>query len=145
MTNDDGSMRPLTRAEKGRLRSRAYYQAHREEILARLKRNYEADPAPKKEYARQQALQLRTEFLAAYGGSCACCGETEPAFLCLDHMNRDGVHDRAITGGRNVGVIRRLKREGWPKNGYRLLCANCNTATAWGRECPHRLKGVRDA
>lgn len=131
--------------ERDRERVRAYYQKNREEILARLKRNYNADPEPRKEYARQAARKLRAEFLAAYGGRCECCGESEPAFLCLDHVNRDGVRDRAATGGRNTGVIRRLKREGWPRDGYRLLCANCNTATAWGRECPHQRKDLEDA
>ncbi len=128
------------RSEKIRERTRAHYAANRQAILARHKANYEANPEPQRKYSRDRAARDRREFLDAYGGRCACCGETEPRFLCLDHVNRDGVRDRAATGGRNTGIIRRLKKQGWPKDGYRLLCANCNTATAWGRVCPHQEK-----
>ena len=38
---------------------------------------------------------LRAEFIAAYGGKCACCGEAEPKFLELDHVFGGGeVHRR---------------------------------------------------
>ncbi len=34
---------------------------------------------------------------AHYGQRCACCGETEPAFLAIDHVNNDGnVHRKKV-------------------------------------------------
>lgn len=30
-----------------------------------------------------------------------------------------------------------LRRRGWPQEGYRLLCWNCNAMTRYGRTCPH--------
>ena len=29
-----------------------------------------------------------------YGRACSCCGETEPAFLTIDHVNNDGAEHR---------------------------------------------------
>jgi len=134
--------RSPAQVEADRARARAHYVANRERLLSRFKEQYAEDPEPKREQSRRAAQKLRDEFIEAYGGKCKCCGETEPRFLCLDHINRDGVRDRATTSGRNTGVIRRLRRQGWPKDGYRLLCANCNMATAWGRTCPHQEREV---
>jgi predicted DNA-binding protein YlxM (UPF0122 family) len=92
---------------------------------------------------RKKALEARREFkremVDAYGGKCACCGETELAFLCLDHINGGGIEDRTSHGG-SEGLHRHLKKLGWPKDNYRILCANCNIATKYGRTCPHQLK-----
>lgn len=79
--------------------------------------------------------KLKAEMIEAYGGECACCGETEPVFLTLDHVNDDG-------GGRSrvnaETTRRRLRLAGWPKEGYRLLCFNCNTGRHInGGKCPH--------
>lgn len=79
---------------------------------------------------------LRAETIAAYGGKCSCCGETEPVFLTIDHVNNDG-------GGRNrkvsgLGFMLELKRQGYPQDAYRLLCFNCNTGRHInGGICPH--------
>jgi hypothetical protein len=85
-----------------------------------------------------------------YGRRCKCCGETERAFLSLDHMNNDGAEQRRkITGrtGRNVGsnwrfymVRKAIKTGAWPED-IQTMCFNCNH----GREinggiCPHQLK-----
>lgn len=105
-----------------------------------MRARYWENPDKYREAQRRRNDELRAEFLAAYGGRCECCGETEPAFLCLDHVNGDGYVDRAASGGSNVGVLRRLRKEGWPREGYRILCANCNTATMRGRTCPHQIR-----
>ncbi len=94
------------------------------------------DRQRQREYERSQALKL--EMIAAYGGRCVCrgCDVTEPAFLTLDHPDGGGTADRKAAGGRDA-LIRKLKSEGWPQEGYRLLCMNCNLATKFGRTCPH--------
>lgn len=82
--------------------------------------------------------------LAAYGGKrCACCGETQPTFLTLDHINGDGnKHRKLITKAKNAvpcaaHFYAALRRAGFPP-GLQVLCWNCNL----GRErnggiCPH--------
>jgi len=44
------------------------------------------------------------------------------------------------TSGGSAALYRKLKKLGWPKDGYRVLCANCNLGTKFGRTCPHQLK-----
>ncbi len=84
------------------------------------------------------------EVIDAYGGSCACCGESESAFLTIDHIGGGGNKHRLFftrQGKNHVQHIRReLKNAGWPKDKYRLLCLNCNWATRNGCTCPHQLK-----
>jgi hypothetical protein len=84
---------------------------------------------------------LRSQVIEAYGGACACCGETEEAFLTVDHPN--GVPESHKKDGKRMSTVQILKRirdEGFPDD-YRLLCWNCNC----GRErnggvCPHEQR-----
>ena len=48
------------------------------------------NPARARENARRYYKKVQAEMIAAYGGCCSCCGEREPRFLTLEHMNRDG-------------------------------------------------------
>jgi hypothetical protein len=88
--------------------------------------------------ARRSRQKLRAEMVAAYGGKCSCCGEDRLDFLTLEHVNRDGKQHRASirTGGGNA-IWLDLKRRGWPRDGFTILCWNCHMATAWGHTCPH--------
>ena len=75
--------------------------------------------------------------LEAYGSKCECCGEAERMFLQLDHIDGGGTKERKEF--RNVEYLMLdLKKRGWPKEKYRLLCANCNFGR-WmnGGTCPH--------
>lgn len=73
----------------------------------------------------------------AYGGYvCKCCGETEPRFLSIDHVNGGGNEHRKQIG-KGYGIFLWLKRNGYP-NGFRILCHNCNLGRqANGGICPH--------
>jgi hypothetical protein len=85
-------------------------------------------------YARRRGAELRTEVLAAYGNACVCCGEREPAFLTIDHIDGGGTaHRRAI----HRKVYAELKRHGFPP-GYRVLCWNCNWAHRLSGSFPHQ-------
>lgn len=80
----------------------------------------------------------RMEVIVAYGGRCACCGEKEHRFLQIDHVHSDGATERAsgIATGR---LYRKLKRLGFPRDRYQLLCANCNHGRYLnGGVCPHK-------
>src|ERR1039458_4628209 len=42
-------------------------------------------------YSRKVRANTKALTFAAYGGyECKCCGETEKAFLTIDHINNDG-------------------------------------------------------
>lgn len=95
---------------------------------------------------RKKHGKLRAEVLAAYGGTCKCCGETQPEFLQVDHVNNNGAsHRRELFGGNKNGCGLRfytwLRRQKFPQQEYQLLCANCNRAKHHYGVCPHqRLK-----
>ena len=86
--------------------------------------------------ASRQTLKL--EAFAAYGGKCACCGESGIPFLSIDHVDRYGG-----TGPRaGDHLYQWLKTEGYPA-GFRVLCMSCNTALGFHGYCPH--SGLRQA
>lgn len=71
-----------------------------------------------------------------YGGyTCKCCGETEKAFLTIDHINGGGSKHRKEVGQSNI--YRWLKQNNYPE-GFQVLCMNCQ----WGKKncgiCPHQ-------
>lgn len=92
---------------------------------------------------REHALQrtrlwrqaLRAEVIAALGGCCACCGEIEDAFLAIDHINGGGTAERKTASGT---FYTRVKRAGFPRDVYRVLCHNCNFAIHLLGVCPHQ-------
>lgn len=93
-----------------------------------------------REWAARKHQQRRAAALAAYGGRCVCCGESEKAFLAVDHVGGGGnAHRRSLSkSGRMVGssnVYAWLERNGFPA-GFQLLCHNCNFAKSHGG-CPH--------
>lgn len=110
-------------------------QRMREWRLANLDRHREAN--------RRNDQRLKDECYKAYGGYvCACCGEKEPAFLTIDHINNDGAaHRREVVGlGRGGGkkIYSWLIANNFP-SGFQILCMNCN----WGKArnngvCPHK-------
>jgi hypothetical protein len=93
--------------------------------------------------AHEKRQALKSEMIAAYGGKCECCGESEPAFLSLDHRSGGGGKERKESGGQ-AKLMRLLRLLGWPKDRYRCLCMNCQTATKFGKTCPHQMKKQND-
>ena len=104
------------------------------------KRKYDQDPETARRYARESQAKtrerLRNQLIAAYGGKCSCpkCPEVNSAFLTLEHVNGTGKEHRKEVGRHAYADLR---RRGWPKDGYTLLCWNCNAMTRYGRTCPH--------
>ena len=89
--------------------------------------------------------RLKAAAFAAYGGAvCACCGETEPAFLTIDHINGGGnKHRKSIAEGTGTSKMWIwLRNNGYPP-GFQILCANCNFGR-WrnGGVCPHKARAV---
>ncbi len=94
---------------------------------------------------RDHWAKLRQSAIQAYGGNlCACCGETEPRFLTLDHINNDGAKHRKEIGdnGRGAGIYKWLRDNGYPP-GFQILCMNCNHGKAMNNGiCPHKSNHI---
>jgi len=95
--------------------------------------------------ARKAKIE-KTQAINAYGGVCACCGESNKAFLTLDHVNNDGAAHRrklkAEFGGHPLGVrfYSILRRGGYPQDvPLQVLCWNCNCAKQYYKDCPHKV------
>jgi len=120
---------------------------------AKRKKWEKRNPTYWKDYARKNRAKksaatlrvyykYRFETLAAYGNKCSCCGESEIKFLTLEHINHDGKQHRKLHKGP-AGVYRDLKRRGFPKKGYTLLCWNCQEATRFRAVCPHKNRNAQ--
>lgn len=118
--------------------------AHCRECHARRAREFRANRsaaslelarAAGRRHANKRNRSNRLAVVAAYGGVCACCGEANEVFLCLDHIGGGGNEHRRSLGGSSAKVYTAVIAAGFPKS-YQLLCHNCNFATARGA-CPH--------
>lgn len=94
-----------------------------------------------RETSRRNDKRIKDIVYAKYGGyRCACCGETEPKFLSIDHVNNDGAaHRREIPRLQGKKIYSWLIENGFPKD-FQILCMNCN----WGKArnngvCPHKI------
>ena len=87
-------------------------------------------------YNNRIYAQEKREAYEAYGGYvCNCCGEVEPVFLTIDHMQNNGSYMRRIHG---IRIDRWLKKNNYPE-GFQILCWNCNSGRYHnGGICPHQ-------
>lgn len=97
---------------------------------------------------REKKDALRMDVYAAYGGAiCACCGESELAFLTLDHKHGDGAKHRRemnVRGG-GLSMYRWIIRNNFPPL-FQVLCFNCNVGRHInGGVCPHKQRWVENA
>lgn len=115
---------------------RDYYAVHGDKQRAQKKSVYHADLIASREHRRKRYLKLRAEVLLAYGGRCKCCGERREQFLAIDHVNGDGREEREAHGAGTMFYLY-LRRQGFPKDRYRLLCHNCNMSMGLYGHCPH--------
>jgi len=108
----------------------------RDEMIPSRKITYRVASALKQTKRR---AKFKAQVYEAYGGYvCACCGETEPLFLSIDHVNNDGYEMRKA-GIHNTAVMyEHLVKAGFPP-GYQVLCMNCNFGKARNNGvCPHQ-------
>lgn len=146
--------------ERFNQRMRDWREANREQDrkLKRESRNRRlTEGAPEEVAALRKAESERTkraqavcreQVFEAYGGyKCNCCGETEPLFLSIDHIDNNGATERKSGQycGSGTGFYQWLRKNKFPP-GYQVLCMNCNTGKHKnGGVCPHHssssLKG----
>src|SRR5437867_3805132 len=126
--------------------SKKHRAEHREYHRERAHIQYWKNPEKARAIALRSHRKAKAETIAAYGGQCVCCGEKDIRFLTIDHIKRDGAAHRksiaATHGGKGAPAGMRvwswLRKRGYPKDNFRILCFNCNC----GREvnqgvCPH--------
>lgn len=82
---------------------------------------------------------IKRETMEAYGGKCICCGESEITFLTIDHIDGAGAAERReFDIGAGHAFYYWLKKKGYPKDNYQVLCFNCNCAKHILGKCPHQ-------
>lgn len=106
-----------------------------------------------RDYFQEWKLVRFQAVLDALGSVCACCGENDPTFLTVDHIQNDGWKDRIRKDGTKHPTRRsgralwsKIRNEGYPKDRYRILCFNCNCGRERSKDkkCPHeRLTQTR--
>jgi len=120
-----------------RQRQRGYFDRTKPERLRRARDKYNADPfaywtaerrARARELERVRGAQLRDEVFSHYGCECVACGETEPLFLTLDHIENDGKEWRKVHN-TGVSLYRWIKKHQYPAI-FQTLCMNCNFGKA---------------
>lgn len=130
---------------------RDYYRANKEKMQAsnrergRRKRQDPGFVASERKRGREYWADQRHKAMMAYGGyKCACCGETEPKFLSLDHIENDGASHRRELGydgngkGASSATLSWMRKNNYP-SGIQVLCMNCNFGKARnGGICPHQ-------
>jgi hypothetical protein len=89
---------------------------------------------------RERVKANKDKVYAAYGGYiCACCKETEPDFLSIDHINNDGaLHRKSLFGTGKGSIHGWLIKNNYPP-GFQVLCMNCQIGKAKNNGvCPHQ-------
>jgi hypothetical protein len=88
-------------------------------------------------YRRGIYDRLRNKVLTeGYGGKCVCCGLDDHESLTIDHVNGGGQKHLAEVGAGYM-FYQWLKRQGYPRDGFRALCMNCNFSRGQFGYCPH--------
>lgn len=124
---------PIKTRERRRRYKRAHPEVGRRHFLSYYQRNHDK----LRLLARIRHRALRDEVFHAYGDACACCGEFDPAFLSVDHVNGGGKRHLMQIGGTG-SLYRWLRSNGYPKGDFQLLCFNCNLGRAHNDGiCPH--------
>jgi hypothetical protein len=108
--------------------------------LQRLKtlRGLPQNPETVKRGRKRHRTKAKKLVYDALGYACVCCGEENQAFLTIDHINGTGKEHRRIIGRTPQALYEAIRKEGFPKEKYRVLCMNCNWATRFGQICPHQ-------
>ncbi len=130
--------------ERNRELTRKWANKYRNDNKIKLNENSRVKYGTNREriLANQKAYQHKRKQLAidAYGGKCVCCGEKNFEFLTIDHIKGGGRNHRKSIKNNNIYL--HLKKTGYPKDGYRLLCSNCNFSMGMYGYCPHNKSSI---
>jgi len=114
--------------------------AWREKHHARLKvadrEKYRKNPEYQATIRKRYYEKWKKVVFDHYGNDCSCCGEDEPKFLTIDHVENDGAaHRKEVAPGSTL--FRWIIKNDFPET-FRILCFNCNSGRYHnGGVCPH--------
>lgn len=103
-----------------------------QECADKVAKRYWSDPKAWNAKAKRIRDQHRLDVIKHYGDKCACCGETTPEFLAIDHI--DGIGKERRRSGSSFYIW--IKAQGYPDH-LQVLCHNCNMAKSFYGRCPH--------
>lgn len=83
-------------------------------------------------------FKIKMTIINGYGNKCVCCGESNPLFLTIDHINNDGFKDRKSEGYNQDKFYNSIIADNFPTQ-YQLLCYNCNLCRGFYGQCYHKL------
>jgi hypothetical protein len=127
----------LTAEQKEKERAKARERYWRDPDAARA-RSRAIPKDVQQQRSRANYRKIKAEVWAHYGNACSCCGETEPLFLCLEHLDGEGLKHRRSVGDSGLGVLLDIRRRGFPPE-FTVRCFNCNQGRQLnGGICPHR-------
>jgi len=109
-----------------------YYTENSESIKAYQKSYKLNNHEMVKSRERNRNHRNKLSTISHYGGQCAICGETNPSFLCIDHINNDGAEHRKL-GIKGSKFYRWVIKNDFP-TGFQVLCWNHN----WLKNIEHR-------
>ncbi len=127
--------------EKNPEYAKSYYEDNREKLLIK-KRNY--DLSHKEEASiknKKHNSLIKEKIFDHYGRICKCCGETEPEFLSIDHIDGGGRKHRKKIGSGNF--YRWIVKNNFPED-FQTLCFNCNCSKGFFGKCPHEKQDYLD-
>ena len=140
----DQNWYPSLRAKNAKLckacnlaRSNEWRRKHPEASRQYARDYYRNHPKYNVAWGRQNRIDIRNEMIDAYGGKCASCSITDKRVLDIDHIDNTGGVDRKA-GMWGWRLYRWLRKHGYPRENYQLLCRNCN----WIKEMERRKSGL---
>lgn len=124
-----------------------YHRRNKEKRIEQAKAWNAEKVVQRKENQRRHYARLKEQAYAAYGGYiCACCGETEPMFLSIDHVNNNQREYAKKLGQFHTGgkLLQWLKDNNYPQGEFQILCHNCNQGKRLNDGvCPHVTNKVQ--
>lgn len=154
----DGLQRECKSCQKKRLYA---WREQNPEAVRRIQKRYNYNNREKRNAYQRKYYQQNSERLKAnqrsyyrdlkdaayerYGGyRCACCGETEPQFLCLDHIKGGGTKHLKSIGGADR-LLLWLRDQNYPEGLLQVLCHNCNASRRFNDGvCIHVMLAVHN-
>lgn len=125
----------------GRIRKEGYLTCERHVHTSRDWN--QINPAKHAAAGKEWRQSVRDKVFGYYGKNCICCGESEPHFLSIDHIEGGGNRHRKEIGG-GAPFYSWLIKHNFPE-GFQTLCQNCNSGRFRnGGICPHVEKVAYD-